>query len=204
MGGNLEKVHVTALRRAVRRRGGNVRFPCRRENGTASACAVAEGLETPSCLDVKIYDSYAVADVEEYPCRFAIANESAGSRRGGHPASAGEFQGAWRFRRRHACLRALARRRLWQAGTRAAAGAGGGEGSRTVKPAGTCLLSVRPASGMIGANEPAGRPRGRHGHEERPGSIGKRWWVTPTRGDPRESATESRPPSSEGKGETAV
>src|SRR5262245_13225287 len=35
-----------------------------------------------------------------------------------------------------------------------------------------------------------------------------RWWVTPTRGDPRDSATENRPPllppGSRGKGETVV
>ncbi len=31
-----------------------------------------------------------------------------------------------------------------------------------------------------------------------------RWWVTPTRGDPRDSATENRPPAQAGKGETVV
>src|SRR5699024_1663032 len=33
-----------------------------------------------------------------------------------------------------------------------------------------------------------------HRAEERPGTTEQGWWVTPTRGDPRASATESRPP----------
>src|SRR4051794_25129698 len=45
-------------------------------------------------------------------------------------------------------------------------------------------------------------PRGRSGLHR------ARWWVTPTRGDPRESATENRPPvlvpTRTGKGETVV
>lgn len=48
-------------------------------------------------------------------------------------------------------------------------------------------------------------PGGRVGFapEERPGSTGKRWWITSTRSDPQESATESKPPLAEpgGKGE---
>jgi hypothetical protein len=52
---------------------------------------------------------------------------------------------------------------------------------------------------MGGGGEPAGRPRA--GHLERGGPVrgtsGLRragCWVTPSRGDPQESATESRPP----------
>ena len=50
---------------------------------------------------------------------------------------------------------------------------------------------------------------GDRGEETRRGRSGlhrARWWVTPTRGDPRESATEKRPPpcSHGGKGETVV
>ena len=69
---------------------------------------------------------------------------------------------------------------------------------------------TRPADRYdAGANGPAGRPRG-PGEIRRPrGRSGLRragWWVTPTRGDPRDSATEKRPPLSprgeSGKGET--
>ena len=60
-------------------------------------------------------------------------------------------------------------------------------------------------SKRTGVQIPAGalsRPGGRvricrlaaHSAEESPGSTGQGWSVTPTRGDPRESATESRPP----------
>src|SRR5512132_3562005 len=48
----------------------------------------------------------------------------------------------------------------------------------------------------ITADEPAGRPR-RSGKPDRRGKSGLHragWWVTPTRGDPRDSATESKPP----------
>src|SRR3954468_9081254 len=49
---------------------------------------------------------------------------------------------------------------------------------------------------------PSGWRRGRSGLHR------ARWWVTPTRGDPRESATENRPPPTApaggGKGETVV
>jgi len=31
--------------------------------------------------------------------------------------------------------------------------------------------------------------------EESPDSIGQEWWITSTWGDPRESATESKPPN---------
>src|SRR3954464_6234867 len=54
------------------------------------------------------------------------------------------------------------------------------------------------------------RPGGRDG-ETRRGRSGlhrARWWATPTRGDPRDSATENRPPlrppGRRGKGETVV
>jgi hypothetical protein len=52
---------------------------------------------------------------------------------------------------------------------------------------------------LVYGDEPAGRPRRDVGFVSAPrrGKSGlhwARWWVTPTRGDPRDSATESRPP----------
>jgi len=51
----------------------------------------------------------------------------------------------------------------------------------------------------------------RHSRRGTSGLRRARWWVTPTRGDPRESATENRPPrplgpgpDGRGKGETVV
>ena len=49
----------------------------------------------------------------------------------------------------------------------------------------------------VGADGLAGRPR-RRASTRRRGRSGlhrARWWVTPTRGDPRDSATENRPPA---------
>src|SRR3954453_11516730 len=62
---------------------------------------------------------------------------------------------------------------------------------------------------LVGANGTAGRSRG-VGQPALRGKSGLHragWWVTPTRGNPRDSATENRPPSGPGpggKGETVV
>ncbi len=52
-------------------------------------------------------------------------------------------------------------------------------------------------------NPPVRRPGGRGGGyasvEESPGSTVKRRRVTPARGDPRDSATESKPPALRGR-----
>src|SRR5215475_12009549 len=53
-----------------------------------------------------------------------------------------------------------------------------------------------PASIVVAADEPTGRPR-RTWQQVRRGKSGLHragWLLTATRGDPRESATESRPP----------
>jgi hypothetical protein len=56
-------------------------------------------------------------------------------------------------------------------------------------------IAPRPA-----ARQSAGRPL-RATAEESPGSMETRWRLTAAGGDPRDSATENEPPSSEGKGE---
>ena len=60
--------------------------------------------------------------------------------------------------------------------------------------------SIRQTSRADGRVEPSGASRGTSGLH-RAG-----WWLTATRGDPRDSATENRPPgaSAPGKGETVV
>ena len=45
------------------------------------------------------------------------------------------------------------------------------------------------------ADEPAGRPRAGKPVRGKSGLHRARWWATPTRGDPRDSATENRPPA---------
>lgn len=65
-----------------------------------------------------------------------------------------------------------------------------------------------PGTMVHTADEPGGRPRGGPCGPSR-GTSGlhrARWWLTATRGDPRDSATENRPPwtSVLGKGETVV
>ena len=66
-----------------------------------------------------------------------------------------------------------------------------------------------PPGNMVDtADEPGGRPRGVPLGASR-GTSGlhrARWWLTATRGDPRDSATENRPPGTSvpGKGETVV
>ena len=65
-----------------------------------------------------------------------------------------------------------------------------------------------PGTMVHTADEPAGRPRGGPSDPRR-GTSGLHragWWLTATRGDPRDSATENRPPgtSAPGKGETVV
>ncbi len=67
----------------------------------------------------------------------------------------------------------------------------------------------RPPGTMVDtADEPGGRPRGVPQGAPR-GTSGLHragWWLTATRGDPRDSATESKPPGTQvpGKGETVV
>ena len=116
---------------------------------------------------------------------------AAGHRRRG-PAGRG------RRRHQHGPLRA----RL--SPTRASVEADPGLDEPTGPPAGRAF-GPRPATPDCSRMS---RPGGR-GEETRRGRSGlhrARWWVTPTRGDPRDSATENRPPPClhGGKGETVV
>lgn len=58
-------------------------------------------------------------------------------------------------------------------------------------------IIIRRESKYLGWSLAAGGPARRVGTVAAGGKSGldrARWWVTPTRGDPRESATETRPP----------
>ena len=81
-----------------------------------------------------------------------------------------------------------------------------------VAPGRSVRFAARLNLARLGARRTS-RPDGRVGtFGSRRGKSGlhrARWWVTPTRGDPRDSATERRPPPirfgrAGGKGETAV
>ena len=77
---------------------------------------------------------------------------------------------------------------------------GGTERSSTVGPP-RHYPSWRDESVRRPRRTPSGTRRGKSG------LLRARWWVTPTRGDPRDSATENRPPGrlgAPGKGETVV
>ncbi|GAA3236299.1 hypothetical protein GCM10020256_54850 [Streptomyces thermocoprophilus] len=68
---------------------------------------------------------------------------------------------------------------------------------------------IPPGTMVHTADEPGGRPRGVPVRGASRGTSGLHragWWLTATRGDPRDSATESKPPgaSALGKGETVV
>src|SRR4051794_28754984 len=79
----------------------------------------------------------------------------------------------------------------------------GGRGGPRGSPHLSVVLLVRLNSGRVGQAIAAARMRRRG----KSGLHRARWWVTPTRGDPRDSATESRPPTRSGgvgKGETVV
>src|SRR5690606_37589581 len=91
-------------------------------------------------------------------------------------------------------------------------------GSRRA-PVGHARAALAPAADGTGtppapgtmvhtADEPGGRPRGfPHGTPRGTSGLHRAgWWLTATRGDPRDSATESRPPGTSvpGKGETVV
>ena len=80
--------------------------------------------------------------------------------------------------------------------------------ARTLTDGTVRMTSAAASPTLLSADGLAGRPR-RRASTRRRGKSGlhrARWWVTPTRGDPRESATENRPPDSPeaGKGETVV
>ncbi len=144
-----------------------------------------------------------------------------GDRHGGHHRRGGV--GRHRFRGRQPC-RVVDRDRA-RGGHPAArprhhhplGGPDGRRGGRPPRPGARSpgRVTRRGTGGPCGAatmtstaDEPAGRSR-RVPSGARRGTSGLHragWWVTPTRGDPRDSATENRPPaaSAAGKGETVV